>query len=84
MNYGLKMLRSVVVMNGAPCNPVTAGITMQVNDVQFLNAPPQIIVTESGLITFTREAHPLKVSSLISVILFGITMDVRDVHPINE
>jgi hypothetical protein len=49
-----------------------------------LNAELLILVTESGIVTDVRPAHPWNVPIPILVTESGIATDVRLVHPLNH
>ena len=56
------------------------GILILLSDVQPLNAPQPIVITELGIIMLLREVQYSKAFESISVTEFGMTMLSRDLH----
>ena len=56
---------------------------MLVSEVQSSNAPPPILVTESGIATLVSDVQPLNAPLPILVTESGITTLVSDEQPLN-
>jgi len=56
------------------------GILIDSSEEHSLNAPPPIVVTESGSVIVVNDSQPKQNLSGIAVILAGRVSDVSDVH----
>ena len=60
-----------------------SGISMDVNEIQPLNAESPIDTTDPGILTDASELHPLNPESPIDITVSGISMDFNEIQPLN-